>query len=275
MNIDEAVRYMRANSQYAELIDNAYLGANVAQSAERFEQSPEFSAVEELVGTNVRGGAVLDLGAGTGIASWAFAKRGARVVYALEPDPSEEVGSGAMQSLIGDMPIQLIASYGEKIPLDDEVVDVVYARQVLHHANDLPRLLRECARILKSGGLFLACREHVVNDQQQLRAFLNNHPVHQLAGGENAYKLDEYTRAILLADLKLEKVLGPWDTIINTFPTIKTVEELNNYPRMLLQRRLGRFGVLASRIPAVNSLVWRRLKQPLPGRLYSFLAVKT
>ena len=274
MSLDEAVRYMRTNPQYAEVVRDAYLGTDSLKSAERFQSSAEFLEVLRFVGGRADGGKILDLGAGIGIASWAFARSGARCVYALEPDPSDEIGRGAMRRLIENMPIELLDAYGEKIPLPDEEVDVVYTRQVLHHTNDLPQVLRECTRILKSGGVFLASREHVVDDDQQLREFLDSHPVHQLAGGENAYRLDEYTGAIRSAGLKLEEVFGPWDTIINAFPTVRTPEELKRYPRTLLERRFGRVGALASKAPGVDALIWRRLRRPYPGRLYSFLAIK-
>lgn len=272
--IDEAVRYMRNNSEYGELINDTYLGIDVFESMERFRRSAEFLEVQKLIGDRVRGGRVLDLGAGVGIASRAFAESGARVVYALEPNPSDEVGRGAIRRLATGAPITLVDAYGEKIPLSDGEVDIVYARQVLHHAQNLPQVLLECARVLKAGGVFLACREHVVDDDRQLQVFLDNHPVHQLVGGENAFHLDEYVDAICSADLRLQKVFGPWDTVINAFPAVKTTEELRDYPRMVLKRRLGQFGALLSNVPGIDLLVWRWLKRPVPGRPYAFLATK-
>jgi ubiquinone/menaquinone biosynthesis C-methylase UbiE len=272
--VAEAVRYMRNNPKYAELIHDTYLGENVFESAERFRRSAEFLEVQKLIGNRVRGGKVLDLGAGVGIASRAFAECGARVVYALEPDPSDETGRGAIRRLVQAASITIVDAYGEKIPLPDEEVDVVYARQVLHHAQNLPQVLLECARVLKPGGIFLACREHVVDNDKQLRVFLDNHPVHQLVGGENAFRLEEYIDAIRSAGLELENVLGPWDTVINAFPAVKTTEELKGYPRTVLKRRLGRFGALLSNTPGIDTLVWRWLKRPVPGRPYTFLATK-
>jgi hypothetical protein len=37
--------------------------------------------------------------------------------------------------------------------------------------------------------VLLATREHVVDDPAQHAEFLARHPVHQLAGGENAFSL--------------------------------------------------------------------------------------
>jgi len=260
--------------KWADLIRDSYLDLDVFESAERFRSSAEFLQVARCIGAHLLQGRVLDLGAGNGIASWAFAKSGAKLVYALEPDPSNEIGRGAIQRLTAELPVRLIDAHGEQMPLPDEEVDVVYTRQVLHHTSDLQRVLQECARVLRSGGIFLACREHVVDNEQQLQAFLSSHPVHQLTGAENAYSLDEYLEAIRLAGLELEKALDPWDTVINAFPAVRTTEELERYPQTILKRRFGRIGALASLAPGVDSLVWRRIKRPSPGRLYSFLATK-
>jgi SAM-dependent methyltransferase len=274
LTTEEAILQLRRDPKWAGLIRDSYLEPNVFESAERFLSSAEFLEVQRLIGTCLLQGRVLDLGAGNGIASWAFAESGAKLVYALEPDPSNEIGSGAIRRLTAELPVRLIDAYGEEIPLPEEEVDLVYTRQVLHHTSDLQRVLQECARVLRCGGTFFACREHVVDNEQQLQAFLSSHPVHLLTGAENAYRLDEYLEAIRLAGLKLEKVLGPWDTVINAFPAVRTTEELERYPQIVLERRFGRIGTLASLAPGVNSLVWRGLKRPSPGRLYSFLATK-
>lgn len=120
----------------------------------------------------------------------------------------------------------------------------------------------------------LATREHVVDDGEQLRVFLENHPVHVLAGGENAFALEEYVAAIQSAGLTLQHILGPWDSVINAYPAVRTPEELERVPRQRLESRLGFAGVLLDRLPGVRRLVWKRLKRPIPGRMYSFLAVK-
>jgi hypothetical protein len=83
-------------------------------------------------------------------------------------------------------------------------------------------------------------RQHRHQQRQQLRAFLGTHPVHQLTGGENAYGLDEHLEAIRLTGLKLEKMLGPRDRVINAFPAVRTIEELERYPQIVLKRRFGR-----------------------------------
>lgn len=274
MTTAEAVRVLRSNPQHAALIRDSYLDEDTREAAERFRLSREFSEVLKLLGERLRGAVVLDLGAGTGIASYALARSGARVVYALEPE-SGEIGRDAIMRLKAALPIEVLDASGEQIPLPDSSVDIVYARQVLHHAGDLRVVLLECARILKSGGQLLVCREHVADDEEQLEKFLAAHPIHRLAGGEHAYPLDAYVRAIAAAGLMLKKIYDPWDTLINAFPTVSTNAELDSFPDTLLRARFGRAGAWLRFVPGVRPLVWRRIRRGrFPGRLYSFLAVK-
>ena len=274
MPLDDAVRQLRAEPAYADLVRDAYLGRDVADSARRFAASGEFDEVRGLLGGALRGAVVADLGAGTGIASHAFLAHGAARAFALEPDPSDEVGQGAIRRLPGGDSMEIVSAYAEWLPLADASTDIVYARQVLHHTRDLAAALRECARVLRPGGIFLACREHVVDDDAQLQRFLAEHPVHRLAGGENAYSLSQYQQAIAGAGLKLERMLAPWDSVINAFPVVRSGTELRELPRTQLRARFGQLGAAAARVPGVVSLVRRRIERPKPGRMYSFLARK-
>jgi SAM-dependent methyltransferase len=272
VNLDDAIRFIRTRHEYEALVRDSYLGPDVEDSARRFAASGEFAAVRQLLGDRLLGAVVLDLGAGTGIASAAFLAAGARCVFAVEPDESLEVGYGAMRRLLKGTTIHAVAAVGERLPIRDRSADVVYARQVLHHTRNLALAVDECARVLRPGGLFIACREHVVDDSQQLAKFLETHPMHQLAGGENAFTLKEYRSAIDGSGLRLERVLGPWDSVINAFPAVATDDELAQFPRLVLQRRFGAFGPRLASIPGVSRVVWRRLRRPIPGRLYSFVA---
>ncbi len=271
---DEVIALLRACPEYREIVKYSYLGSDLQEAARRFHESAEFAEVLRYTARGENPGRVLDLGAGRGIATYAFAKSHAELVYALEPDPSEEVGYGALRRLMGTLPYELLPCCGEKIPLPDASVDIVYARQVLHHAKDLGTMIRECARILAGGGVFLACREHVVDNDGQKNVFLRQHATHKYLGNENACRISEYEAAISGAGLTIQKVWGPWDSVMNAFPAVQTVEELRNFPRLALRRRLPRWSGLLARIPGVLWMYEKRLKRPQPGRLYSFLATK-
>ncbi|MFN2405221.1 MAG: class I SAM-dependent methyltransferase [Pyrinomonadaceae bacterium] len=274
MTTAAAVALLRNDARYRDLIRDSYLDQDVHAAARRFLDSAEFQEVCQLLEQRITGLEILDLGAGTGIASYAFARSGAQSVYSLEPDDSE-IGRGAINQLLDGMPIKPLAAFGEAIPLRDQSIDIVYGRQVLHHTKDLHRVFQECARVLRPGGLALICREHVVDDEQQLNQFLNEHPIHQLAGGEHAYSLETYTQAITAAGLQLIKVLGPWDSIINAFPAARNNEELSRVADQLLAKRFGNLARLIRLIPGVHALAWRRIRAyRAPGRLCSFVARK-
>lgn len=272
--LDEAIRRLRADPAWAGLVRDAYLGRDVRDSADRFAGSGEWAEVLRLLDGKVAGATVVDLGAGTGIATVAFAGAGAGRVIAVEPDPSDEVGRGALMRLEPPPVVEVIGAVGEGIPLPDAIADVVYCRQVLHHATDLDAMVGEMARILKPDGVFLACREHVVDDDAQMQAFLAAHPVNVLAGGEGAFRLDEYRAAIDRAGLRLVTELGPWDSVINAFPHVRSSRALDRYAARLLRRRYGVLGRVAARIPPARWLEWRRIKRPTPGRMYTFVAAK-
>jgi SAM-dependent methyltransferase len=271
--MDEAILHLRSTAEFETLVRDAYLGADVLASANRFADSGEFHEARLLAGSSLRG-TVLDVGAGVGIASYAFAKAGATRVYALEPSASDLAGRGAIADLGGELPIVVLDAYAESIPLPDRSVDLVYARQVLHHTSDLNRAVGECARVLKPGGVFLACREHVVAGDADLRSFLASHPVEVLAGGENAYPLRSYIGAISASGLSLVRAFGPCDSLINAYPVATTAPELEQVPLLRLRSRIGRLADLAIGIPGIAAAIKHRLNRPIHGRLYTFLAQK-
>jgi SAM-dependent methyltransferase len=274
MTTEEAILWLRKDPGSADLVRSSYLDAESADAAERFRTSAEFKETLRIVSGAGCLGRVVDLGAGTGMASVAFADSGATSVVAVEPDLSDVIGLGCLARSTGDRPIERVSAFGDGIPLESNSVDLVFCRQVLHHIPDLPATLMECARILRPGGMFLATREHVVDDEAQLEQFQAEHPVHQLAGGENAYSLDAYVDAMTGSGLVLDEVLASWDSIVNAFPDVERTEDLARAPAILLQRRFGRSGYLVGSLPGVRTVLWRRLRRPRPGRLYSFVARK-
>src|SRR4051812_25089827 len=72
MTCEEAFLHMRADPQYAGIVRDAYVGADLFDAAARFAASAEFAEVVAVLGERGRG-KVVDLGAGNGIASAALA----------------------------------------------------------------------------------------------------------------------------------------------------------------------------------------------------------
>jgi len=271
---EEAVRWYRDQPGNEAEVRNNYFDLPVLQAAERYANSEEFAEVLRLLGAG-RGQQILDLGAGNGIASYALAKNGWHVT-ALEPDSSEEVGAGAIRSLAKDsgLPITVIQQPAEELPFPDNTLHAIHARQVLHHAKDLEAVVRELSRILNHGGLLLSTREHVADDEQQLIAFRDEHPLHKLYGGENAYPLDRYLKSFAKAGLRVKETWGPLESILNFFPGTET--ERQRSLRQVANHSYFRFGRLFAWSDSFRHAQLRRHTQrdQTPGRIYSFLVRK-
>lgn len=272
---EEAVQWLRLQMEKQDLVYNCYYDDPIELAAERFSNSEEWMAVENLL-KNYVPGKVLDLGAGRGISSYAFAKLGYSVT-ALEPDPSSLVGAKAIESLANSakIPIRVVQQYGEKLPFEDNTFNIVYARAVLHHAYDLKTLSQEVARVLKPEGVFLATREHVISKKADLPKFLESHPLHSLYGGENAYLLQEYKHAITQAGLNLKKVIGSFESVINYAPiTQKEFQvKIASILAPIISWKLASKAASNQNIQQLVGWCASQLSNT-PGRLYTFLAVK-
>lgn len=278
MTPHEAIVSMSLDPKWADLLRDCYVTRDQLDNATRFAASAEWLEMLRLIGPRLKGGVAVDIGAGNGIASWAMAKAGAKKVIAIEPDPSDLIGADAIRSIAPGLPIEVIDTLAERLPFADASVDVVLARQVLHHIHELPKAMIEMARIMKPGAVFLAAREHVVDDDKQMQEFLAAHPVHQLTGGEHAHSLAAYQGAITGAGLTLTHTLGPWDSVVNSFPFKSDNESLRAFREELIDkeiaRRPGGRPRWLGRLLHDRSRIAREIGKEQAGRLYSFVAVK-
>jgi SAM-dependent methyltransferase len=261
---EEAVTWLKSQPDQVELVRACFYDDPLIDAAERYFASSEWEAVRKLLGPPR--GRALDVGAGRGISSYALARDGWQVT-AVEPDPSVVVGAGAIGTLAAasGLPIEVVLAWGESLPFEDASFDLVFGRQVLHHASDLTVLCQEMARVLKPGGTFLVTREHVIFKDADLAVFLAEHPLHRFYGGENAYRLREYERAILGAGIRLTRVINPWASDVNLFP--RSAREI----RELIHARLPFVPVAIVRPSLLPRLGWLLRS---PGTAYSFMGVR-
>jgi ubiquinone/menaquinone biosynthesis C-methylase UbiE len=274
MTWEEAVQELRNNPENKQAILDNYFDADVVIANERFAQSEEFTALLELIPSHTK--TILDIGAGRGMATYGFAKNGFETT-ALEPDPSQDVGAGAIRNLANqfNLPITVVETFGESLPFEDNSFDVVYVRQVLHHANDLAKFCKEVQRVLKPNGVFIATREHVLSSENDLQTFLNNHPLHHLYGGEHAFTLAFYCKCIEDSGMKLTKIIHPYESVIN-FAPLNAAEMKNNFAKSISKLT----GMGLAKLIVSNNFIYKKLvdikanKDNTPGRVYSFIAKK-
>ena len=271
---EDAVSWLVGQPDKQELVKDCYYDKSVLEAAQRYWKSAEWAAIKLELPDNR--GNVLDLGAGRGIASYALAKEGWNVV-AVEPDSSNLVGAGAIEFLAKseNLNINVLKEFGEKIQCDSDSFDVIFARQVLHHARDLNQLCSEVFRLLKSGGSFIGIRDHVISSSADLPTFLELHPLHNLYGGENAYTTSQYLAAMKQAGFKIKKVIRSFDSVINYAPYTRNSlrEELKLRFRKL---PLGFLVVNLLDIELIMDITLALLSHTdrRPGRLYSFVCTK-
>jgi SAM-dependent methyltransferase len=104
-----------------------------------------FDAVEERAGRPLSGARVVDVGAGTGIATALLAARGARVV-AVEP------GDGMAAQFRRTLPdVPLVRGNGNALPLAGATADFITYAQAWHWTEPA-RALPEAMRVLRPGG---------------------------------------------------------------------------------------------------------------------------
>lgn len=275
MTWEEIIIDIRKKPEYSQLVKDSYFGEDLIDCVERYKASEEFYEILRIIKSknNSDNLTILDLGAGNGITSISFALSGYNVV-ALEPDPSNTVGAGAIEILKKHYSLQnieIMKCYAEDLGYNTETFDVVFARQSMHHAYKLIDFVSQASRVLKKSGMYFSIRDHVVNNEIQKAIFLESHPLHRYYGGENAFSLEEYKFAITNANLNIILSLGPFDNVINYYPeTLLTIKE--KFEKKFL------FSLKVPNLFFKLFLIFRKLLtnnySNSPGRLYSFVAIK-
>lgn len=287
MTWEETIQYIRTLPEYDELVEKAYFEADLPLNVERFKQEDEFIETLNYIKQYAPNGTkILDIGCGNGISCISFALAGYHVT-AVEPDPSETIGAGAIRKLKAHYNldnIEIYEAFAEDINFNDESFDVVYIRQAMHHANNLQKFIKECSRVLKKGGMLITVRDHVIFNQKDKEWFLEEHALQKYYGGENAYTPAEYEKAMTDANLTIQLKLKHFDSVINYFPSTKEQIETMESTALInikknLKNKLGRF----ASFPFVLTLYKLKIGFPkylkdetkIAGRMYSYIAIKS
>jgi 2-polyprenyl-6-hydroxyphenyl methylase/3-demethylubiquinone-9 3-methyltransferase len=101
----------------------------------------------------IAGRAVLDIGCGGGYLAEAFAADGFQVT-GLDPAVNS-IRAAQRHAAETGLQIRYEVGRGESLPFADETFDIVCCCDVLEHVDDVGQVLREAARTLKPGGVFL------------------------------------------------------------------------------------------------------------------------
>ncbi len=288
MTWEEAVIYARNKSEYKELIDAAYLSSDLKKNVEQYRISREYEEINKyLLGYFHKEEIlrILDVGSGNGITAVNFAIDGHKVM-ALEPDQSNQVGAGAIQSLknsFGLDNLEIVTSYAEDLDLPNGDFDLVFVRQAMHHANDLQSFIKNTTRFLRKGGILFTVRDHVVFNASDQKQFLKSHPLHKFYGGENAFSREEYKGAMKNAGLDLIQEIDYFASPINLAPNDLNsihvrISEENSKIKEALVARLGIIGKSAFVFWLYgmfrnNPNDWLD-ERKIPGRMYSYICKK-
>lgn len=112
-----------------------------------------FREVLGRTGRDPAGLRALDIGCGGGFLAEEFARLGCQVVGV---DPSRvSIATARRHASSSGLKIEYVVASGECLPLESAFFDLAYCCDVLEHVADVELVIRESARVLKPGGLYL------------------------------------------------------------------------------------------------------------------------
>lgn len=282
---EDTIKRINKEEEYVQLVRDAYLSTNLELNVENFRKSKEFKETLNLIRKyQLPNATILDVGSGNGISAIAFSLEGYNVIC-VEPDNSEVVGCNAIKTLqkhYGITNLQIINSTAENLDFKKRKVNIVYVRQALHHASSLDSFVQNLANCLNKNGLWLSVRDHVIKNDTDKKWFLENHALHKMYGGENAFTKEQYCMALKKANLKIIKCLSHYSSPINFAP--EKQEDFNKRINLRKQHLLyfinKHWWLKMPLIKAVARFYKSKKLGPIhnedniPGRLYSFIAIK-
>jgi SAM-dependent methyltransferase len=209
----------------------------------------------------------LDLGGSIGWAAWHFARAGARMVLAdFNDDPITGLG-GARVYVDQGPAFERVCVDAETLPFASGQFDFIFSSAFLHHLTRPDAALRHVGRLLKPGGVYLACIEAFWPWWMSRERALRRSPgaASNLARGihEQVFRPSVYRRWFRDGGLRLSVVNPRWDRAApGRIEFGLRVREAHYEPELLTNRRTGGglAGWAARRALAWG--LWRPLTHP-------------
>jgi 2-polyprenyl-6-hydroxyphenyl methylase/3-demethylubiquinone-9 3-methyltransferase len=110
-------------------------------------------SLTRVLGPDLHAVTALDVGCGGGVLAEELARLGCRVT-GVEPSPAS-VESARRHAVQEELDIDYREGVGEELPVEAESFDAVVCCDVLEHVADVARVVAECARVLRPGGVFI------------------------------------------------------------------------------------------------------------------------
>ncbi len=202
----QSLAALRALPNGEAIIAENFLEADLEHALERFWSSAEWQTARQALAPKPDD-RVLDYGAGRCVTSAAFARVGCRVMAVdISPHPESGLGILRQHAMFAQWPVQGVVGDGEHLMFPLDTFDIVYCRESLHHAYDLPLLARHLVRVLKPGGRFYATREHRHPWWSSEAEFRRRHPAVKFGANEHSYTESTYRRVFEQAGLRRVEV---------------------------------------------------------------------
>lgn len=151
-----------------------------------YYRSAKVIAFLERAGVSIRG-KVLDPGCGGGGMPLSFAEE-ASLVIGIDPAERFQAAGVRLAREQGVTNVHFALADGMALPFPDATFDLVLSHAVIEHVADAPLYLRECARVLASGGrMYLSTSPYLSFAGAHLPRLKVPVPLHLIAGRRIAF----------------------------------------------------------------------------------------
>jgi ubiquinone/menaquinone biosynthesis C-methylase UbiE len=211
---------------------------------------------------------VLEVGCGTGNYIVAIEAAMRCTCWGVEPSPSMLETARARS-----MTIRFHRSSAEQLDAPDEMFDLVFSVDVIHHVADRPAFIREALRVLKPGGRLCTVTdsEWVIRHRQPLTAYFPETVPFELARYPRIAELREWMSDAGFEDVTEEMVEGHYDLADAQAYRDKAFSALHLISHEAFARGLARLeaDLAQGPVPCVSryTLVWghkHQIGRPLP-----------